>query len=101
MDFQLKKIQEIVIITADLDGMVDLFCNYGGWTCFSTDKMDPSVLKAWQLPETASAVEALIQYMGIPFRRIRFVQIEGVKQERMRPATKIWDTAALPILTSE
>ncbi len=95
VDFQLKKIQEIVIITADLAGMVDLFCNYGGWTHLSSEKNDPSVLAAWQLPVTASATEALIQYMDITFGRIRFVQIEGVKQERMRPATKIWDTGGI------
>jgi catechol 2,3-dioxygenase-like lactoylglutathione lyase family enzyme len=95
MDFQLKKIQEIVIITADLKGMVDLFCNYGGWTHWATEKMAPSVLAAWELPAVASATEALIQYMDVAFGRIRFVQIEGVKQERMRPATKIWDTGGI------
>jgi catechol 2,3-dioxygenase-like lactoylglutathione lyase family enzyme len=95
MNFQLKKIQEIVIITANLRGMVDLFCKYGGWTHLSTEKVDPSVLAAWKLPKRASATKALIQYMDIPFGRIRFVQIKGVKQERMRPATKIWDTGGI------
>jgi catechol 2,3-dioxygenase-like lactoylglutathione lyase family enzyme len=95
MNFQLKKIQEIVIITADLRGMVNLFCKYGGWTPISTEKMAPSVLAAWQLPAKASATEAVIQYMDVPFGRIRFVQIKGVKQERMRPATKIWDTGGI------
>jgi catechol 2,3-dioxygenase-like lactoylglutathione lyase family enzyme len=95
MNFQLKKIQEIVIITADLRGIVNLFCRYGGWTHLSSEKMDPSVLAAWKLPKTVSATEALIQYMDVPFGRIRFVQIKGVKQERMRPATKIWDTGGI------
>ncbi len=95
MNFQLKKIQEIVVITADLRGMVDLFCEYGGWGHFSVGKTDPSVLAAWQLLDEASATEALVQYMDIPFGRIRFVQITGVKQEKMRPATKIWDTGGI------
>jgi catechol 2,3-dioxygenase-like lactoylglutathione lyase family enzyme len=94
-NFQLKKIQEIVIITADLRRMVNLFCKYGGWTLISTKKMDPSVLAAWKLPKMVSGTEAVIQYMDITFGRIRFVQLKGVKQERMRPATKIWDTGGI------
>jgi hypothetical protein len=113
MSFKLKKIQEIVIITAHERKMTDLFVEYGGWgndfglgmADFGAPKptspsrnsksLDPSVLAAWELPPTAFATDSLIQYMDIPFGKIRFVEIHGIKQEPMRPATKIWDTGGI------
>jgi catechol 2,3-dioxygenase-like lactoylglutathione lyase family enzyme len=113
MNFKLKKIQEIVIITAHKQKMTDLFVKYGGWSADfgfgmsdfgesvpksdipNPKSVDPSVLTAWGLPQKASATDSLIQFMEIPFGRIRFVEIQGVKQEPMRPATKIWDTGGI------
>jgi catechol 2,3-dioxygenase-like lactoylglutathione lyase family enzyme len=113
MKFKLKKIQEIVIITSDKQKMTDLFVKYGGWssdvgfgksdvgTALPTSdipnptSVHPSVLNAWELPKTASATDMLIQYMAIPFGKIRFVELKGIKQEPMRPATKIWDTGGI------
>jgi catechol 2,3-dioxygenase-like lactoylglutathione lyase family enzyme len=95
MTFNLKKIQEVVVITANLKEMLDTFCNYGGWTPISTKKLDPSVILAWGLEKTVSGREALIQFMDIPFGRLRFIELKGVKQGRMRPATKLWDTGGI------
>ena len=95
MSFTLKKIQEIVIITANKQKMTDLFVKNGGWSRVLSKKTDPSVLTAWGLSKTASATDSLIQYMDIPFGKIRFVEIKGIKQEPMRPATKIWDTGGI------
>jgi 23S rRNA U2552 (ribose-2'-O)-methylase RlmE/FtsJ len=95
MDFKLKKIKEVVIITANKQKMTNLFVKYGGWSRVLSKKTAPSVLAAWGLPEATSVTDSLIQYMEIPFGRIRFVEIQGVKQEPMRPATKIWDTGGI------
>jgi catechol 2,3-dioxygenase-like lactoylglutathione lyase family enzyme len=95
MNFNLKKIQEITVITADLKEMLDTFCNYGGWTQLFTKKITPSVLEAWGLEKTVSGREALIQFMDVPFGRLRFIELKGVKQGRMRPATKLWDTGGI------
>jgi catechol 2,3-dioxygenase-like lactoylglutathione lyase family enzyme len=95
MPFNLKKIQEITIITANLKEMLDTFCNYGGWTHLFTKKMTPSVLEAWGFDKTVSGRDALIQFMDVPFGRLRFIELKGVKQGRMRPATKLWDTGGI------
>jgi catechol 2,3-dioxygenase-like lactoylglutathione lyase family enzyme len=75
--------------------MTHLFTQYGGWSKVLSRKTHPSILAAWQLPDSASASETLIQYRDIPYGRIRFVEIQGVPQMRMRPATKIWDTGGI------
>jgi catechol 2,3-dioxygenase-like lactoylglutathione lyase family enzyme len=95
MSFQLKKIREIVVITADLKGMVHTFCQYGGWTQLFTKNLPPSVKTAWQLPKTASGRETLLQFEDKPFGRLRFVELKGIAQKRMRPASKLWDTGGI------
>ncbi len=93
--YKLKKVSEIVIITADLKQMIDLFCHYGGWTHLFTRKTPKSVLISWGIPEKITAKEALIQFMDIEFGRIRFVEIKDIPQKIMRPASKLWDTGGI------
>ncbi len=93
--YQLKRVSEIVIITADLRQMLDLFCKYGGWTHLFTKKTPKSVLISWGISEKATATEALIQFMEMDFGRIRFVEIKGIAQKIMRPTSKIWDTGGI------
>ena len=93
--YKLKKVSEIVIITADLKQMLDLFCNYGGWTHIFTKKILKSVLISWGISEKSTAKEALIQFMDIDFGRIRFVEIKGITQKIMRPTSKLWDTGGI------
>jgi catechol 2,3-dioxygenase-like lactoylglutathione lyase family enzyme len=96
--FELKKIREIVVITANADEMADLFCNYGGWTQLLDQPVHDSVLDSWgeYLPHTATGREVLLHFMGLPYGQLRFIQLEGVpEQELMRPTSKIWDTGGI------
>ena len=95
MPYSLKKIREIVVITADLTEMLDTFCNYGGWTHLFTQQMPPSVSEAWGMEKTTVAQEALIQFMDIPFGRLRFIEFQNTPQKPMRPASKLWDTGGI------
>lgn len=91
----LRKVREVVIITAQFRAMLDGFCRYGGWTHLFTRKMPPAVLRDWGLPAHATAREALIQFIDVDYGRIRFVEIKGVPQQPMRPASKLWDTGGV------
>ena len=93
--FQLKKISEIVVITANLKEMVETFCNYGGWTHVFTKNLSRKKLNSWNLDEKISGKEALIQFMEVEFGRIRFIEFAGIEQKTMRPASKLWDTGGI------
>jgi catechol 2,3-dioxygenase-like lactoylglutathione lyase family enzyme len=95
MAFKLKKIREIVVITANLKEMIQTFCDYGGWKRLFTKNLPPSVSEAWQLPKTASGRETLLQFMDVPHGRLRFVELKGIPQKQMRPTSKIWDTGGI------
>jgi catechol 2,3-dioxygenase-like lactoylglutathione lyase family enzyme len=80
--FKLKKVSEIVFITANLEQLVALFCDYGGWTI---------VIKN----EFSDRKEALLQFIEVPFGRLRIIELKGIVQKIMRPASKLWDTGGI------
>lgn len=83
--------QEAVVHVADPEPFVAFLVRDGGWQEIGRGDIDPSVLRAWGLPETARGTEILLGNPGDDKGWIRLVTLSGVASEPIRPAAQAWD----------
>lgn len=93
--YKLKTILEVVYSVGNLEKVRHFFCDYGGLTAVGHYETDSSVLDFWNLENSATGKEALIQFDNHPSGLIRLVHFEGTKQQYIRSSQKPWDTGGI------
>lgn len=84
--------QELVVSVPDLEQAVAFYQRVGGWRVVYRGALQPEMLAAWKLPDTAKGTEAVLQNPGDASGFIRLIKFRGVAQEEVRPSAKAWDT---------
>jgi len=84
--------QEAIFSVADADKWVSTFRDVGGWEVIHDGDVDPALLDAWELPDSAAAREVVIGNPGTERGFIRLLQFSGVQQVFMRGNAQVWDT---------
>ncbi len=84
--------QELVISVPDLEVATALYQRVAGWRVVHRGAVQPEILAAWKLPDTAKAIDVVLQNPGDPSGFIRLVKFRGIAQEEVRPSARPWDT---------
>ena len=87
--------QEAVCIVHDLEYWRPVADRTLGWDEVHYGPSDPSQLASWHLPSRVTGTEALFQCGEEPQGRVRFVQLSGVPQDRIRAGAMPWDTGGI------
>lgn len=87
--------REAVISVRNLDAFVDLFESVARWRVLSEHDSAPPLLRAWNLPASASAREVLMGHPGASSGLVRLIQFRGVRQRVARSAGRTWDTGGI------
>jgi hypothetical protein len=87
---------EVVVSVRDFDKLPALL-SAGGFSVLHEGGADTRLGPAWQLPAAASIREKLLHVPEMPYGYLRFVQIQGVANQRLiRPLdAQPWDTGGL------
>jgi catechol 2,3-dioxygenase-like lactoylglutathione lyase family enzyme len=84
--------QELVVSVPDIEAATAFYQKVAGWRVVHRGAVQPEVLAAWRLPESAKAIDVVLQNPGDPIGFIRLVKFRGIAQEEVRPSARIWDT---------
>ena len=84
--------QELVISVPDIEAATLLYQRVAGWRVVHRGAVQPEMLAAWHLPDTAKAIDVVLQNPGDTSGFIRLVKFRGIAQEEIRPSARIWDT---------
>jgi len=87
--------QELVISVPDLEDAIEFYQRVAGWRVIQRGAAQPEMLDAWALPDSAKAIEAVLQNPNDPNGFIRLIKFRGVSQEEVRPSGHPWDTGGL------
>lgn len=87
--------QELVISVPDLEDAIEFYQRVAGWRVIHRGAAQPEMLDAWALPDSAKAIEAVLQNPDNPNGFIRLIKFRGVAQEEARPSGRPWDTGGL------
>ncbi len=83
--------QEAVVHVADPAPWVAFFSEDAGWKVASRGRIDPMILKSWNLAPTVTGTEVLLVNEGDSKGWIRLVTLKGIASEPIRPAAQAWD----------
>lgn len=83
--------QEAVVHVADPAPWVAFFTEDAGWKVASRGRVDPMILKAWNLAPNVTGSEVLLVNEGDAKGWIRLVTLTGIASEPIRPAAQAWD----------
>ena len=86
---------ETVFIVSDMQSTASMLTDVGGWHVISTPEVDKQLAKLWQLPATAKFHQMLLANKGEQRGYMRLIEIDGVKQQLIRPNTQSWDTGGI------
>jgi len=85
--------QEAVVSVADLDERVRFFRDVVGWEVVDRRPVSREQLRAWRLPDGATAETVLLGSPGTARGRVRLVAFEGVGQPgRIRSSAQPWES---------
>ncbi len=93
--YQLQNIIEVVYSVGDLDKVKQFFCDYGGWDISGSYDTSRSVLDFWNLDQSCSGKELLLQFDNHPTGLLRIVKYADVQQKYIRSSQKPWDTGGI------
>ena len=83
--------QEVVVHVADPAPWVAFFTEDAGWKVASRGRIDPTILKSWNLAPAVTGTEVLLVNEGDSKGWIRLVTLKGIASEPIRPAAHAWD----------
>ena len=84
--------QETVFSVSDTEEWVESFTEVAGWEVLHRGAASPSMLEAWSLPDSASAMEVVVGNPGTNRGYVRLVQFSDVDQQQIRSNAQSWDT---------
>ncbi len=84
--------QEAVFSVSDTDEWVETFKEVAGWEVLHEGESDRNLLKAWELPENATAREVVLGNPGTDRGFVRLIQFDGAEQVQIRSNAQSWDT---------
>ena len=87
--------QEAVCIVHDLEFWRPVADHTLGWDEIHAGPVDPSALAHWGQSEHISGTEAVFQCGEEPQGLVRFVQLSGAAQDRVRAGAMPWDTGGI------
>lgn len=102
-EFHLNGFSETVIIVSELETTTNFLKEVAGWHIIEQDQMQGKIQSQannklsnlWQLPDSAKIKQRLMSNKGATTGFIRLIQIEGVKQQRIRSNTQSWDVGGI------
>jgi catechol 2,3-dioxygenase-like lactoylglutathione lyase family enzyme len=86
---------EAVVSVAEFEPATRLFRHVGQWRLVQSGEMDRAELNYWRLPVEASGTFERWCAPKADTGCIRFLRLEGVEQEPVRPAARPWDTGGI------
>ncbi len=92
--------QELVISVPDLEEAILFYQQAAGWRVLQRGATQPETLSSWGLPDTAKAIEAVLQSPNSRNGFIRLIKFRGVAQEETRPSGQPWETGGLTGFTA-
>lgn len=93
--FKLQNITEVLYSVGNMNKVTDLFCGYGGWNKVGSYATHKTVMDFWNLPQSCSSNELLIQFDGQQNGQLRLVKYNNVDQEYIRSSQNPWDTGGI------
>lgn len=88
-------IKEVCYSVGDLEKIRDFFVNFGGWKIIATCKSSRAQLDKWQLPDTCTAQEILLQCEDVNYGRLRLIKFENIVQDYIRSSQQPWDIGGI------
>lgn len=86
---------EVVVSVSSFERLAALE-SAGGWATLHEGEAAPELATAWRLPAGTRMRERLLHVPAMPYGYLRFVRIEGLEQQPIRPAdARPWDTGGL------
>ncbi|MCS6968524.1 MAG: VOC family protein [Cytophagales bacterium] len=96
MSYQIAPFREVVFSVGNLTATENFYANVLRWQVVYRGSADKALLRAWGLPESASAEEVVLASPDKPEHgRLRLMQFKGVSVGYIRPGGKIWDTGGI------
>ena len=87
--------QEAVTSVRDLDRWIADLEVLAGWTLAHRGRTDDGLLKAWRLPRSVQAEDAVMVCLEDPARWLRLISFKGVQQQQIRSSGRPWETGGL------
>ena len=94
-DYGVQPWSEAVVSVTEFEPATRLFRYAGGWQLVGSGKIDRSELTYWQLTKNASGTYEQWCAPQADIGCIRFIRLNGVEQEPIRPAARPWDTGGI------
>ena len=86
---------EAVVIVRDLDAWQDTMIEVAGWQVRESGSVDAGLLAHWGLDPAVSGREIVMGQGERDTGWIRFVMLDGVEQDEIRPNDQIWETGGI------
>jgi len=93
--YKIKNIREVLYSVGDLEKVLHFFVEYGGWNIVGEYNSTQKILDFWDLGDSASCQEVLLQSNHHATGQIRLVKYHGVEQTYIRSSQQPWDTGGI------
>ena len=86
---------ESVMIVSNINAASQFYQEIAGWHIIDESPVDKKLKKLWKLPEKATIKQKLLANKGATTGFIRLIEIDGVKQKKIRANTQAWDVGGI------
>jgi catechol 2,3-dioxygenase-like lactoylglutathione lyase family enzyme len=87
--------QEAVTSVSDLGRWIESMQHIAGWSLEHRGPADASLIRAWALPDTVTAEEAILVCPAEPGRWLRLISFDDAQQEQIRSSGQAWETGGI------
>ncbi|WP_286133543.1 VOC family protein [Colwellia sp. UCD-KL20] len=86
---------ETVMIVSNIDTASQFYQDIAGWQVIDDSPADSHLLNLWKLPAHTKVKQTLLANKGTTTGFIRLVELQGIKQQRIRANTQAWDIGGI------
>lgn len=87
--------QEAVIVVSNLNRIAEDLEIVGGWKTIDEGKLKREQLKLWSLDNEVTGKYKLVINPDASKGFLRFIQLDNIEQEQIRPSGQIWETGGI------
>ena len=93
--YNIINIREILYSVGDMNKVSEFFEGYGGWNRVGRYETSRHTMQFWNLPDSCTAEEILIQSHHVPNGQIRLIKFNNIDQKHIRSSQQPWDTGGI------
>lgn len=87
--------QEAVIVVSDLNRIAKDLEIVGDWKVLAEGDLEQEQLKLWYLNDNAKGKYKLVRNPDTSKGYLRFIQLDNIEQEQIRPSGQIWESGGI------